>query len=104
MENLSAKLHTASVQTLTRHELHEFDLVVSNARSMGWLSPDQQLGAVRWGSSIIVRVIATDPPHERAYEDGHRWLYQFLHELTQGLWKAKRSGSPVDAIPQRGQH
>ena len=98
MENLSAPMHAESVQALAADESHDFDLVVSNARSMGWLSPDQQLSAVRSKSSIVVRTLATDPPKERAYEDGHRWLYQFLHDLTQGLWKTSRPCSPAETI------
>jgi hypothetical protein len=89
MESSPAKPHDRPVQALARDELHDFNLVVSNARSMGWLAPHHQLSAVRCDSSVVVRTLAADAAHERSYEDGQRWLYQFLHELSQGLWKPR---------------
>jgi hypothetical protein len=97
MESHTTKTHTPSVQQLTGPELHDFDLVVGNAKSMGWLTPEQQLSAVRTDSMIVVRALIADPAHERSYQDGHRWLYQLLHELAQGLWKAKPIADASDA-------
>jgi hypothetical protein len=79
------------LQTLTAAELNDFELIVANAKSMGWLTAQQSLSATRCGSSVMVRDLAANMIRERRYEDGGRWLYQLLHELSQGSWKAKPS-------------
>jgi hypothetical protein len=89
----STRAQDPRLQTLTAAELNDFDLVVANAKSMGWLTEQQSLTATRCDSSVVVRDLASKVIRERRYEDGARWLYQLLHELSQGLWKVERSAA-----------
>jgi hypothetical protein len=85
----SSRAHDSRLQTLTAAELDDFGLVVANAKSMGWLTAQQSLSAARCASSVVVRDLTANVIRERRYEDEARWLYQLLHDLSQGLWKIK---------------
>ncbi len=76
---------------LTAAEQNDFDLVVANAKSMGWLTTRQSLSAARCASAIVVRDLTANVIRERCYEDRSRWLYQLLHELAQGQWRVAPS-------------
>ncbi len=81
------------IRVLTAAELHGFNPIVANARNMGWLTAHQTLGAARLDSFIVVRELAANVIRERRYDDGARWPYQLLHELSQGWWKVQPSAS-----------
>lgn len=53
------------VHALARHELRDFDLIVANARAMGWLAAEQELSVVRRNSAIVVRALHSNALHER---------------------------------------
>jgi hypothetical protein len=91
----SSKVHDLGLHRLTAAELNDFDLVVANAKSMGWLTAQQSLSAARCASSVVVRDLTANVIRERRYDDGARWLYQLLHDLSQGLWKLKPSAAAM---------
>lgn len=68
---------------LTAPEQNDFDLIVANARTSGWISHEEDFTAERSAASIIVR----NNGRERRYPDGQRWMYELLHDLAHGMWK-----------------
>lgn len=86
--NQMHSLHTQQASgVLTAPEQYDFDLIVANARSSGWISDEQTLTAERSAASIIVRMNDTRDRRERCYPDGQRWMYELLHDLAHGMWK-----------------
>jgi len=72
---------------LTLPEQYDFELIVSNARTSGWIAREQCLTAERSASTIVVRSRLAELEHERSYSDDPRWIYELLHDLAQGLWR-----------------
>ena len=72
---------------LSPPEQYDFDLIVANARTSGWINHQQCLTAERSASAIVVRSRLAELQCERSYSDDPRWMYELLHDLAQGLWR-----------------
>jgi hypothetical protein len=79
--------HQVCTPALTVHERREFDFIIANARSSGWIAVDQEIIAERSGISVSVRSRQAKAASERSYRHGQRWLFELLHDLAHGLWK-----------------
>jgi hypothetical protein len=79
--------HQVCTPALTVHERREFDFVIANARSSGWIAVDQEIIAERSGTSVSVRSQRVKAASERSYRYRQRWLFELLHDLAHGLWK-----------------
>jgi hypothetical protein len=86
------QMTVASTQALAPDEQCEFDLIIAQARSAGWIGTDQEITAERCGTLVLVRSPRT-PRLERHYPDGQRWLFELLHDLAHGLWKQKAANA-----------
>ena len=84
---------------LTLPEQYDFELIVANARTSGWIAREQCLTAERSASTIVVRSRLEELEHERSYSDDPRWIYQLLHDLAQGVWREQ--GGTTRSLPLR---
>jgi hypothetical protein len=82
---------------LSAPEQYDFDLIVANARTSGWINIEQSLTAERSASAIVVRSRFAELQCERSYSDDPRWMYELLHDLAHGLWRQQNhSGARMD--------
>ena len=72
---------------LTIPEQQEFDLIIANAKSNGWLHECDAVSVERSAASIVVRCMHGAAQREQCYYDGQQWLYQLLRDLAHGMWK-----------------
>ena len=79
-----------SAGLLTPPEQYDFELIIANARTSGWIATEQSLTAERSESAIVVRSRLEEIEHERSYSDDPRWIYELLHDLAQGVWRQQR--------------
>ena len=98
MKHIQARPADPSPASLTSPELQDLALIVSNAKSLGWLAADETVVATRDSHGIIVSVVAGTSRREQRYADAGRWLYQLLHELAQGAWKSRSILAPSHAL------
>jgi hypothetical protein len=87
-----------SAGVLTPPEQYDFELIVANARTSGWIATEQSLTAERSASAIVVRSRLAEVEREHSYNDGPRWIYELLHDLAQGAWRQPRG---IDRPPSR---
>jgi hypothetical protein len=80
-------LHKTTAGALTPPEQYDFELIIANARSSGWITLEQRVTAERHASAIIVRTHLGSSERQRTYEDSQRWMYELLHDLAHGLWR-----------------
>jgi hypothetical protein len=80
-----------SAGLLTAPEQYDFELIIANARTSGWIASGQSLTAERSESAIVVRSRLEEIEHERCYSDDPRWIYELLHDLAQGIWRQRAS-------------
>lgn len=62
-----------SAESLSAAERQDLELILCNARSMGWLAADETVTATRSAAGIVVSRINAGTHRERRYEDGARW-------------------------------
>ena len=72
---------------LTRPEQEEFELIIANARSSGWIGVGDAVTAERSTSAIVVRCTHGAARREQCYCDNQHWLYELLRDLAHGMWK-----------------
>ena len=72
---------------LTIPEQEEFDLIIANAKSNGWIRELDAVSVERSASTIVVRCRHGAAQREQCYCDGQQWLYELLRDLAHGMWK-----------------
>jgi hypothetical protein len=72
---------------LTIPEQQEFDLIIANAKSSGWIDERDAVSVERSSSAIVVRCMHGTARREQHYCDGQQWLYELLRDLAHGMWK-----------------
>jgi hypothetical protein len=72
---------------LTIPEQQEFELIITNAKSSGWIDASDAVTAERSTSAILVRCTHGAARREQCYCDHQHWLYELLRDLAHGMWK-----------------
>jgi len=72
---------------LTIPEQAEFELIIANAKSSGWITAGDAVTAERSAAAIVVRCTHGADRRERSYCDHQPWLYELLRDLAHGMWK-----------------
>jgi hypothetical protein len=72
---------------LTIPEQEEFDLIIANAKSNGWIHQSDAVSVQRAASTIVVRCTHGAAQREQCYCDDEQWLYELLRDLAHGMWK-----------------
>jgi hypothetical protein len=88
-----------SAGVLTPPEQYDFELIVANARTSGWIASEQYLTAERSERAIVVRSRLAEDESERTYNDDPRWIYELLHDLAQGMWRRGLERPPARTHP-----
>ena len=63
--------------------------IIEAAQRMGWLAPEDRARVLRAPALVVVEVIREQQVQVRCYPDDDRWLYEFLRELSTGIWRAE---------------